>query len=361
MYTLNKLIFFRLLRSILYTTAGLSFCVWVVQSSKYMKFLNANNITLSEYIHFTSFLFIDIVSLILPISIAVASAFVFHRFRESQQLTVMEALGGSPLYLMKSLLSVAFLAAFYLYLSNFYISPYSWREFRALETKITNNIRPPAKAGVIFKHGDLSIYAQKYRRNKLFENLAIVDNRNSHKKYIYFAKFGMIKNNTLFLKKGERIEVQKGFNKISTVYFKYYRYDLNKILQFIPKAEQANEKFFYELFEDYKEFKRAGESNISADLKESVAMFYQKLISPLWAILCALIAFLFNILSAYKRKMSWSGTFFIVLTVLILQGVFFGVANASAKDLFFAKLNYILIFGALIVTILLILIRNRKK
>lgn len=361
MYTLNKLLFFRILRFTSYTTVGLSFCVWVIQSSRYMKFLNTNNVTLSEFIHFTSFLFVDIISLILPIAITVAVAFVYHRFKESQQLTSMQALGGSPLYLLKSLLAFSFLAFSYLYFSNFFLSPYAWREFRVLERTISNNIRPPAKAGLIFTHAGISIYAQKYMSNGIFGNLSIIDNRNPEKSYVYFARRGAIQKNMLYLKKGERLELGKKTSKVSTAYFDSYRYDLSEFLNFIERATQPNEKFLGELFLSYNEYKKVGWDNLSKDAKESVAMLHQKLISPWMAFLGAFIAFLFNIMGAYKRKMSWQGTFFIIVTVLILQGVFFGIANASAKNLAFAQLNYWLVGVSLFVTMLLIFIRNRKK
>lgn len=361
MYTLNKLLFFRILRFTFYTTIGLSFCVWVIQSSRYMKFLNTNNITLSEFIHFTSFLFVDIIALILPIAITVAVAFVYHRFKESQQLTSMQALGGSPLYLLRSLLAFSLLAFSYLYFSNFFLSPYAWREFRVLERTISNNIRPPAKAGLIFTNAGISIYAQKYMNNGTFGNLAIIDNRNSGKSYVYFAHLGAIQKNMLYLKKGERLELEKKTSKVSTTYFNSYRYDLSEFLNFTERASQPNEKFLGELCVCYSEYKKLGWDNLSRDSKESVAMLHQKILSPWLALLGALIAFLFNIMGAYKRKMSWQGTFFIIVTVLILQGIFFGIANASARNLVFALLNYWLVGVALVITMLLILIRNRKK
>ncbi|MDR1334326.1 MAG: LptF/LptG family permease, partial [Holosporaceae bacterium] len=156
--SLSAVIFWKILSTTIYSTISLTFCAWMVQSSRYLWVLNNSSIGFSKFLKFTSYLSVDIVSVILPIALAVSSAFVYQKFVESNQLIALQAVGFSPKKILVPLLNLVALATCYLYASNAYISPYSWREFRSLEFKIKNNIDPPEKAGVFFSHEGFSVY-----------------------------------------------------------------------------------------------------------------------------------------------------------------------------------------------------------
>ena len=132
MNSLTRLVFFRIFRTTVYSTVALSFCTWIVQSSKYLALLN-NNLSLAKFFRMTSFLSVDIIAFLLPITLAVSAGFVFHRLAESNQIVVLQAAGIAPQKLLKPLISLALFVCGYLYLSNSYISPVSWREFRKME------------------------------------------------------------------------------------------------------------------------------------------------------------------------------------------------------------------------------------
>jgi lipopolysaccharide export system permease protein len=301
-----------------------------VQSSRYLWVLSNNNIGFSKFLKFTSYLSVDIISVILPIALSVSSAFVYQKFIESNQLIALQAAGFSPRKILNPLLKLMVLAIGYLYTSNAYISPYFWREFRSLEFKIKNNIDPPEKAGIFFSHENFSVYAQKYNGDFCFGNLFIIDARNPHKTYTYFAKEGMICNNILTLTEGERFEIDFINHANSVMGFKSYSYDLREILKMERKITQPNEKFLGELY-----------AGASKSIEEK-ALFHQKITSPLLAAIFSLLSFLLILTTSYTRKPSHWRILLLIFAIIVFQGSYFWITNASAKNLEFVRLNYML-------------------
>jgi lipopolysaccharide export system permease protein len=343
---LSDVIFWKILGATVYSTVSLTFCAWVVQSSRYLWVLNSNSIGFSKFLKFTSYLSVDIISVILPIALAVSSAFVYQRFVESGQLIALQAAGLSPKRVLTPLLKLSAVIICCLYTGNAYISPYAWREFRSLEFKIKNNIDPPEKAGIFFSRDGFSVYAQKYNGDFSFGNLFIVDARNSDKTYTYFAKEGAIRDNILILTEGERIEIDFTDHSDSVMHFRSYSYDLREILKAEKKTTQPNEKFLDELYN-------------SVESVAERALFHQKITSPLLAVIFPLFSFLLILTAPYSRKPSYRRMFFLILLITAFQGSYFWIANAAAKNLAFIRLNYILIGFSAILSVILIAMKRR--
>lgn len=327
----------------------MTFCAWIIQSSRYLWALSNTSVGFIKFLQFTLYLSVDIIAVILPIALAISAAFVYQRFNESNQLIALQAAGFSPRKVFTPLFYMIMLAVGYLYISNIYISPNSWREFRSFEFKIMNNISPPEKAGAIFSNSGFSIYAQRYMGDFSFENLFIIDVRNPGNTYSYFAESGKIQDNTLILMDGERIEVDFINHKNSIMHFKLYNYDLKKVLKIEKKTAQPNEKYIRELLQE----------NKNTDVAKTFeALFHQKITSPLLAIIFPLLSFLLILLAPYVRHHQHKEMALLIAIIIVFQGSYFWIANAAAKNLEFVKLNYTLVISSLIILITLIIRRT---
>jgi lipopolysaccharide export system permease protein len=274
-----------------------------------------------------------------PIALAISAAFVYHRFNESNQLIALQAAGFSPRVMLTPLLQMITIVVGYLYVSNAYVSPNAWREFRSIEFNIKNSIDPPEKTGAIFSNNGFSVYAQKYIGDFFFGNLFIVDARNSEKVYSYFAKSGTIKDNILILTNGERIEVDFLTRQNSVMHFQSYHCDLKKILKVQKKSAQPNEKYLNELLQ------KCEDESLS---KIQKALFHQKITSPLLAGIFPIISFLLIMLAPYTRKHSSFRMTLLIAIVVLFQGSYFWIANAAAKTPQFNALNYALIIFSIV-------------
>ena len=314
--------------------------------------LNTNNISLARFFQFTSYLSVDIISVILPISLAISSAFVYQRFKESNQLTALQAAGISPRVMLAPLMALAAIALSYLYISNFFISPYSWKSFRSLEFEIRNNIEPPESAGLIFSNNKFSVYAQNYSGNLSFKNIFIIDSRVSDKSSAYFAKSGIIKNNVLYLNDGERIETDYTSQRSSIMNFASYNYDLKQILNSERKPSQPNEKFANELLEECPD---------QAQTIAQKALFHQKITSPWLAIIFSLLAFWLILLAPYNRKPTYVRMGMLIFLIVAFQGTYFWIVNAAARSPNFTLLNYLAVLSALTSSAFLVLRKMKAK
>jgi lipopolysaccharide export system permease protein len=329
---------------------ALAFCAWIIQSSRYMSLLSVNNVSLMKFVEFTSYLSIDIVAVILPLSFAVSSAFVYHRFNESNQLIALQAGGIHPAKMLVPLLSLATIFACYLYASNACFSPLSWIAFREMEFNIKNSIDPPESSGSIFSSGGFSVYAQRYGGNFQFENIYIVDSRTPRKISAYYAKSGTIVNNKLVLSDGEQIEIDKIGRKKSLTKFQTYQYNLSEMLNNVRGAAQPNEKFIDELLVDTGD----AEKNLS-----QAALFHQKITSPLLTFIFALLAFCIVLLRQHRKRSSYTKIFILLSSVIFIQGTYFWIVNASAKNAIFVIFNYGLVAFLLIASIVVTFLRCR--
>lgn len=332
MHKLTAVIFFRILRTTAYSTIALSLCGWIVQSSRYLDMLGQCNISLATFFKFSSYLCVDIVALILPISFAISSAFVFYRFAQSHQLIAIQSLGISPTALLHPLMTLSLMITAYLYASNAYISPNAWTSFRRMEFEIKNHIEPIESAGSIVSLNGFSVYAKKYVGDFIFEDVFVLDLRDSEKTYSYYARSGSIKSNMLLMKNGERIEIDKKNKKNSITKFDSYQYDLKSILNAKRKKIQANEIYMTDLLR--------GDSEDEATNRTRVAMFHQKMTSPLLSFVFALLSFLLIVMVPYRRRQKSLGLWLLILFILVFQGTFFLITNAAAKDLNFVEYAY---------------------
>lgn len=353
MRNLNGLLFFRILNTTVYSTVVLSLCAWIIQSSRYFGLLNSNNVPIKIFIKFISFLSIDIIAVILPIALSISVGFVYYRFIKLNQLTALQSIGISPIGLLRPVVSVLILLIGYLYISNFYLSPVTWRNFRNLEFSIRNNITLPENSGHLFSNNEISIYSRKYSGNFVFENLYIIDSRDPDKKNVFWAKHGTLKGRLLELSEGELIEIDKKNQRKSIAKFNSYTHDLTKFLHTYRRAAQANEKFLYELLLDIND-----EAIPQEDRAAEQAMIHQKITSPLLAIIFALIMFIATILVPYSRKttMKYVSSGFGI--IVVIQGVYFWIVNSAATNDVFISANYVLILGTLSIEMLILLKRG---
>ncbi|MDR2766269.1 MAG: LptF/LptG family permease [Holosporaceae bacterium] len=350
---LASAMFWRIFRATVYFAVALVFCAWVVQSSRYLVLLSSGGVSLARFLRFTSYLSLDIVALVLPIALAVSAALVYRRFMESGQLIALQAAGISPRKMLSPLLVLATIVTGYLYVSNVYFSPVAWKKFRSLEFKIRNHIDPPESAGSIFSNDGFSVYAQEYLGDFYFRNIFIVDTRNPEKTYSYYADTGTIRNNILMLAHGERIEVDFRERRNSVVKFQFYNYDLREILKVESRPAQPNEKFIHQLLQD-------NGDNPEMTMAQR-ALFHQKTISPLLAVVFPLLAFLLTILAPHERRQTFWRISILLAVIMSLQGIFFWIANAGAKNLKLVSLNYALVIGLLLLLTLLIWWKCKKS
>lgn len=350
-HKLTIVIFFRILRTTTYSTIALTLCAWIVQSSRYLDMLAQYNISLATFFKFSSYLCVDILALILPIAFAISSAFVFYRFVQSRQLIAMQSVGISPTALLRPLITLALLITGYIYASNAYVSPNAWASFRQMEFEIKNHIEPVESAGSIIALNGFSVYAKKYVGDFTFRDIFVLDLRDPVKIYSYYAQSGSIKRNMLFMKNGERIELDKSTRRNSITKFDSYQYDLKAILNIKRKKAQPNEIYMLDLLNN--------NSKDDETDRAMVAMFHQKMTSPLLVLIFAFLSFLLMIMAPYKRRQTNVRLLLLIILIVVFQGTFFWVTNAAAKDLEFVEYIYALVGTPIAILPLLILWWNR--
>jgi lipopolysaccharide export LptBFGC system permease protein LptF len=117
---------------------------------------------------------------------------------------------------------------------------------------------------------------------------------------------------------------------------------LREILKIEQRSLQPTEKYLHEL--------------LIPDADRSVtgartALFHQKITSPLSAIIFPLLSFIFVAAAPYSRTRSRRSAIMPAVIIIVFQGIYFWIANVSAKNPEYVPLNYILTLVFLIGTI----------
>ena len=336
---ITRLIFMRIFRATFYITLSLSFCIWIVKSSRYLDLLSKNNVSLLKFTELTSYLSIDIIAFLLPISLAIGSLIIFRHFKESNQLTAIMSTGISPLKLLSPLISISSLIMIYLFVSNSCFSPKAWRNFRELQFNIENNLDLPESSGVLFANNGVSAYAQYYNGNFIFKNLHIIDSRDPKKIKTYHADTGALKRSTLTLSKGEKVEIDFEKKSNSITKFDAYHYDLSDLMKKKKRPRQSNEQYLDELFS-------VSSDSAKKEDKATRALLHQKITSPFLALIFSLFVFMFVIFAPYSRNPK-KNSFIPIMFVIIVQGIYLWLVNAASGNGFFIPIIYLFIAGSI--------------
>jgi len=267
-------------------------------------------------------------------------------------MIVLQSAGISLRKLLGPLMTLAVLCSGYVYISNAYLSPLAWKAFRNMEYNIKNNIEPPTHAGLIFSSDNFSVYSQQYLGNLFFERIFIVDTRDSTKAYTLFARLGSIEKNILSLADGERIETDFISHRSTSTTFKSYSYDLKNVMQTHLLKKNTNEYFIHELLISIPE-------NLSKTL-EKKALFHQKTLSPLLAVIFALFAFGFVALAPYARKITHKRIIALISLIITVQGVFLSFSNMAITNPTFSVFNYIVVILLLIVALIVTKVHHHE-
>lgn len=307
-------LFFTIVKRTIITAIGISFCSWIIQSSKFTHLINDADISFYDFINFISYALIPISCAILPVALCISVIFTFHKFKESNQLIATQSLSMRPYNLAFPVILCGGILFFTLLSANMCFSPFAEEKMKNLEFQVMNKIPKPERSGSIFSNAKFSIYAQKYFGDLKFGNIFIVDNRISDLSVVYFAKEGNISDNALILSFGERIECNLVNGKNSRIIFEKHVYDLTDIIAKKIGVKKLKEMNLLDLL--------YGIRKNSSECICYKAELFDRIAQPMLAFIMPLIAFCCVVFSAYRRKHSYVTALASSLIILIIQGIF---------------------------------------
>lgn len=326
---LDWYIFRQLFLALVAVTLGLTALIWLVQSLRFVELVVNHGLSLWTFLKLTSLLIPSFIGVILPITTFVVVQFVYQRLVTDRELTVMRAMGLSPLALSRPALAVAAVVVLAGYWLNLSVVPASLQAFGEFQWEIRNRI-----AAFLLQEGvftpvsdDLTVYVRSRDQDGTLRGVLIDDARDKNAHATILAERGRLVEAPdgldVLLYDGSRQEIDHQTGRLNILTFHENVVDLSQ-----PARAQGDrvlgmsEVSLFALL-------HPPPSLSTIDHGRWIAEAHKRLSTPIAALTYALIALLSVLTGAFQRHAS-------VLRPLAAVG---GVVALVAMNLAFQSLG----------------------
>ncbi|RYG61700.1 MAG: LptF/LptG family permease [Alphaproteobacteria bacterium] len=281
--------------------------VWLLQSLRFLDLVINKGLDLTVFLHLTVMLIPKLLTLILPLSLFVATCATLRRWQEDNELTAIISLGHSPRIVLYPLLGWALAMVAVGYVLFLDALPRSTTEFKDLQYQIrTQNGQLLLEEGTFNQLGkDLMVYLKTRETATSLSQLLVHDTRVKNRPVTWYARSGEATLDAegypqLILYNGLRQEV--GPKQVGMLEFEKYNLDIRQSLgqQVLAPRTPAHEEFgLAQLGSQWKTAKHKSEGN------EMRAEWHRRLLWPLSPLPLVLLAAAWLLRPPRRHQSSW--------------------------------------------------------
>lgn len=209
-------------------------CVaWLNRSLSYIEIIIGQGFPLSDFLYFVALLVPNLLEFILPISVFIATIFVYNKLLYDSELLVLKAAGVSRLSMAKPALYFGLTLAALAFALSLYVQPLAAREFRDMQFKMRDNY-----TSVLLREGvfntpatGFTVYLKKRDASGLLRGILVHDNRDPNKTVTMMAEQARLEATTtglkLYMKNASQHTIDKKTGEVSILYFDSYPADIS--------------------------------------------------------------------------------------------------------------------------------------
>ena len=275
----------------LFVTLALTGVVWLSQSLRFVDLIINRGLSFFTFVNLTLLLLPSFLAVLLPIALFCAVAYTYHRLAIDSEIVVLRSAGLSELALMKPALIMAGILVALCYLITLYLQPAGMREFKDRQFVIRADFsKILLREGTFNTLGDgLTVYIRERLDSGEVRGILVHDNRDREAPVTMMAERGVLMKSIdgpyLSLFKGNRQEMNRDRGKLSLLYFDRHNVDLSDLIDAEgPRWREPRERYIHELFREPQDKNEAAYGN------ELRAEGHNRLVSPLYSLVMALIA-----------------------------------------------------------------------
>lgn len=209
----NRYIFAQLLRTTISVTLVIVGIVWLFQTIRLLELVINRGASLTDFLVMSLSVIPLWLTIAVPIGTFVAVNWVFHRILADRELTVMQAIGLSPMQIAAAPIALGLVVTASMLVNSAFILPYSFSIYKEFQFKIRNNIPAILLQDNVFIDvvDGMTILIGNHKNSSVAENMFIHDTRDPGKIITLTAKRGMFVNQNgapaLILQDGQRAEL----------------------------------------------------------------------------------------------------------------------------------------------------------
>lgn len=336
-----------ILRSLASATLLITFCltsiVWLTQALRLIEVIVNQGVPLPIFLMLSVLSVPSLLLMILPISLFLATLFVYNRLKTESELVVLEAAGISLWQLARPAIMAALTVMLIGYFTAFYLMPICYGKFRDMQTYLRNQyVSVLLQEGVFSTPVDgLTVFVRERDSSGNLKGILVHDSRQPAMSVTMMAESGKLvrgsQGQRFLLENGNRQELRDG--RLSLLNFDSYMLDLSFYAPEMGQRSTDPHEFF---LSDLLDTEGLSEDEIAARRAE----FHQRVQWPLYSLTFTFIALAALLAGEYSRRGQAKR---IIVSVMVTAAVAFaavGLRNLMADSVIYTVIAYLNVVAA---------------
>lgn len=336
-----------LLIALIFISVVLAAVIFLTQSLRFLELVIEAGAAGSTFWLLTLLALPRFFEVILPIALAGAMIFIYHRMTVDSEISVLRASGFSPLALGKPALMVAAGVCVFLWFITMWAAPISVRTMQQMQQNLKAEFSSVLfQEGVFNSFGDkLTVYLRDRAPDGKLLGLIIQDRRKTNRYPVTVtAESGEIiltpEGTKVMVYNGSRQDYNRATRTLNKLDFERYAIDLPQSNVVETRWREPDERTFLELFSPDLTVQRDTEN-----LREFRIEAHKRILSPLLAITLTLIVLALLLLGPRPRRGGGSRIVACVGSIILIQAFFLAAFNLSRQhELVGLIMMYLVIF-----------------
>lgn len=329
-YTLKQIIF-----GFVLVLASMTTLVWLTQSLRMIDMIVTRGVSAKIFFELTLLVLPNFLQILSPLALFAVALFTLVRMQADKELMVMQAVGMSPMQIMRPVFLMGMVLTILGYVMSLILIPAANTEMREMRWKIKNDISHlMLQEGQFdsFSNG-LTLYVRERASDGMIKGIFLYDQKDPNKKVVLAAQEGIVFQESegikVVLKNGTRQEYMPQSQKFSILKFDKYTMALSEKENQGVRSRDVRELPMTALWQ-----KTEQDVNGNKPLwRKHKVEFVKRLVQPLYN-MTYLFLIIFGVLSGYYNRRGQVGR--INLTVwaaLIIQSLALAFESMSNKNL----------------------------
>ncbi|HWA45044.1 MAG TPA: LptF/LptG family permease [Hypericibacter adhaerens] len=175
-------------------TLGLTFVIWLTQTVRFLDLIINRGLPLTTAVYLLSLLVPELLIILLPAALFIATLFVYWRLGVDSELVVLRSAGMSPWQIARPALAAALLVMLMGYWLCLSLAPHANRAFGALTTELRNDLSQILIQAGVFTEATpgLTVYTRARTADGELAGVVVFDQRPGQPPTIYTAARGVV-------------------------------------------------------------------------------------------------------------------------------------------------------------------------
>lgn len=322
-------------------TASLTGIIWLTQMLRFIDFMLNRGLSLGDFLYLTGLMLPSLLLILIPVSLAIAVIYTYHKLLGDSELTVFSAVGISRLQLAMPAVQVGAACMLICYALSLYLMPISRQHFQDIRTFFRDKYASVLLEEEVFNTpiDGLTVFVRKRDRENNLYGILIHDNRDFTSPVTMMASRGRLQQTQdgprFYLEEGLRQEMKNG--RINWLTFDNYLLDIGFYGKDVAREREPDERTIGQLF--------ASEGIAPDKLPALRAEAHQRLTWPLFCLSLPLLVLATLFGGEFNRRGQWKRIILAASFSAVLVVAFFALRSLMVQHAWVAVPLYLLVLG----------------